>query len=82
MKDNNSFGPSMATSNVNYMMILAECPSDCMRAQVRAVGIGIHPEESPICINAIVDRAMSFYGGVIAVSIFKGLPSYTGAKKM
>jgi hypothetical protein len=53
-----------------------------MRVQVRAIGLGIHPEESPICINALVDRALSFYGGVISVNIYKGLSSYTGGKKM
>lgn len=64
------------------MMYLASCPNDCMRTQLKAVGLGIHPEESPICINAMVDRAISFYGGIIAVSIYKGLPSYTGGRKM
>ena len=80
--DNENFGPTYVTSNVNYMMFLAECPSDCMRVQVRAIGLGMHPEESPICINALVDRALSFYGGVISVNIFKGLSSYTGGKKV
>jgi hypothetical protein len=82
LKENENFGPTYVTSNVNYMNFLADCPADCMRQQVRAVGMGIHPEESPICINAIVDRAISFYGGYISISIFSGLPSYTGGKKM
>jgi hypothetical protein len=63
-------------------MVLAECPADCMSNQVKVIGLGIHPEDSPICITAIVDRAMSFYGGIIAISIFNGLPSYTGGKQM
>jgi hypothetical protein len=82
LKDNENFGPTYMTDNVNYMMFFAECPSDCMRIQMRAVGMGIHPEESPICINALVDRAISFYGGIITVNIFKGLSSYSGGKKM
>jgi hypothetical protein len=82
LKDNENFGPTYVTDNVNYMMFFAECPSDCMRVQMRAVGMGIHPEESPICINALVDRAISFYGGIITVNIFKGLPTYTGGIKM
>ena len=82
LKGNDNFGPSYVTSNVNYMMFLVECRSDCIREKVRAVGMGIHPEESPICINALVDRAVSFYGGIIAISVFMGLPSYTGGKKM
>jgi len=82
MKDNDLFGPNYVSENVNYMNFLAECPHDCLKAQTRAVGLGIHPEESPICINALVDRAMSFYGGVINISIFRGLASYTGGKKI
>jgi hypothetical protein len=82
LKDNENFGPTYVTANVNYMMFLAECPSDCMRVQVRAIGMGIHPEESPICINALIDKAISFYGGIISVNIFRGLASYTGGKKM
>jgi Scavenger receptor cysteine-rich domain/LCCL domain len=82
IKGNDYFGPNYVTPNVNYMNFLAECPSDCHRSKVRAVGLGIHPEESPICINAIVDRAISFYGGIISISLFKGLPSYTAGKKI
>jgi hypothetical protein len=82
LKENENFGPTYVGSNVNYMMFFAECPSDCMRIQMRAVGLGIHPEESPICINALIDRAISFYGGLITVNIFKGLDSYTGGMKM
>lgn len=82
IKDNGNFGPTYITSNVNYMNFLAECPSDCLRSQVKSIGMGIHPEDSPICINAIIDRAVSFYGGIISVNIYKGLHSYTGGKKM
>ena len=80
--DNDNFGPNYVTKNVNYKIFYVECPSNCMKNQERAIGLGIHPENSPICINAIIDRAMSFYGGHIAVSVFSGLPSYTGGKKM
>ena len=82
MKDKDIFGPNYVTSNVNYMNFLAECPSDCLRAQTRAIGIGVHPEESPICINALVDRAVSLYGGYINISIYRGFPSYTGGNKI
>ncbi len=82
LKDNESFGPTYMTSNVNYMMFYAECPADCNRIQQRAIGMGIHPEEAAICLSALVDRAISFYGGIISVNIFKGLSSYTGGKKM
>lgn len=82
LKDNENFGPTYITSNVNYMMFFAVCPPDCTRVQVRAIGMGIHPEESPICMNALVDRAISFYGGYISVNIFKGLDSYTGGSKV
>jgi hypothetical protein len=82
VKDNDKFGPNYVSSFVNYMNFIIECPSNCHKEEARAIGLGIHPEESPVCINAIVDRAMSFYGGIISVSIFKGLPSYTGGKKI
>ena len=82
LKDNENFGPNYMTKNVNYDVFYAKCPSNCMKNPERAIGMGIHPENSPICINAIVDRAMSFYGGLIAISIFQGMPSYTGGKKM
>jgi hypothetical protein len=81
MKDNELFGPKFVTPKVNYNVVLVECPSDCMRIQANGIGLGIHPEESSICINAIIDRVMSFYGGIVAVSIFNGLSSYTGGKK-
>ncbi len=82
LKDNESFGPTYMTSNVNYMMFFAECPANCNRIQQRAIGMGVHPEEASICLSALVDRAISFYGGIISVNIFKGLGSYTGGKKM
>ena len=50
--------------------------------KVRTIGLGIHPEEAPICISALVDRAISFYGGYISLSILNGIDSYTGGKKM
>ncbi len=83
LKHHEEFGPSFVSSNVNYVNVLAECPSGCLRdTSIRAIGIGIHPEEAVICTSAIVDRAVSFYGGVISVSIYSGIDSYTGGKKM
>ena len=82
LKDNDNFGPNYVTNHVNYAVFYAKCPSNCMQLQERGIGIGIHPEDSPICINAIVDRAMPFYGGTIAISVFAGLPSYTGGRKL
>lgn len=77
------FGPSYVSKNVNYVNVLAKCPHDCLKdTSIRAIGIGIHPEEAVICTAAIVDRAVSFYGGIISVSIYSGLDSYTGGKKM
>ena len=82
VKDNDIFGPNYVGTNVNFFKVYAECPSNCHLIKTRAIGLGIHPEESPICINALVDRAMSFYGGLILISIYRGLPSYTGGKKI
>jgi hypothetical protein len=83
LKNHEEFGPSYVSNNVNYVNVLAECPSNCLRdTNLRAIGIGIHPEEAVICTSAIVDKAISFYGGIISVSVYSGLESYTGGKKM
>ena len=42
-------------------------------------GVAIHPDASPICASAIIDRSMPTVGGIIGVGIFKGLENYVGA---
>jgi hypothetical protein len=71
------FGPDYPTSTPNYMSIIARCPSGCHKFNDKVIGVGIHPDFSPICVSAIVDNAISFYGGIISISIFPGLPKYT-----
>ena len=80
--DNENFGPKYSKSFVNYSQFVVKCPSNCLKTQQRAVGLGIHPEDSPVCINAIIDRAIPVYGGKIILSIHNGLKSYTGNKKL
>jgi len=58
------------------MKILAKCPSSCHKTQGQIYGTGIHPEHSPICLSALVDRAISEYGGIIQISIYPGLEKY------
>lgn len=58
------------------MKILARCPANCHKTQGQVYGTGIHPESSPICLSALVDRAMSDYGGIIQISIYPGLEKY------
>lgn len=82
VKDNPIFGPNYVTNNVNYSMHLIECPYNCMKLQSKIYGIGIHPEESPICLSAIVDKVLPFYGGLITVNINKGLNSYYSGEKI
>ena len=81
LKDNDNFGP-IYYNNVNYENYLIECPFNCLstaNAFVPVVyGIGIHPEESPICLSAIIDNASSLYGGIISLNVQNGLLSYTG----
>ena len=72
----NLFGPNYPTTNINYMNILARCPSNCHKIQGTVYGKGIHPDISPICLSALVDRAVSEYGGIISISIFPGLEKY------
>ena len=82
LKDNDNFGPLYYHNNVNYDNYLIECPFNCLLSSTTFIpvvyGIGIHPEESPICLSAIIDNASSIYGGVISLSIQNGLLSYTG----
>lgn len=80
LKDNQYFGPRYVTNYVNYSMYLVKCPSNCLKYKTRVYGLGIHPEESPICISAIIDRAVSFYGGIIGVNVLSGIAAYTGGK--
>ncbi len=76
------FGPDYPTRNINYIKVLARCPSDCHKVPGTVYGLGIHPEKSPICLSAIVDRAISLYGGIISISIFPGLDSYSVPHKV
>ena len=62
------------------MKILARCPANCHRTQGQVYGTGIHPENSPICLSALVDQAISDYGGIIQISIFPGLEKYLSNK--
>ncbi len=72
----NIFGPTYPTSNINYMNILARCPADCHKVQGTVLGRGLHPDISPICLSALIDRAVSDYGGIISLSIFPGQDKY------
>jgi len=71
-----TFGPNYPTSNVEYLNILARCPSNCHTAQGQVFGLGIHPDISPICLSALADKAISQYGGIISISIYPGLEKY------
>jgi len=71
------FGPDYPTQNVNYLRVLVRCPANCHTFKnIKVYGIGIHPQNTPICPAAIVDKAMSFYGGIISISIFPALKTY------
>jgi hypothetical protein len=70
------FGPDYPTRNINYLRVLARCPIDCHKVPGIVSGVGIHPDETPICLAALVDRAISLYGGIISISIFPGQDSY------
>ena len=76
------FGQDYPTKNVNYMNVLARCPSDCHKSSVTVYGLGIHPESSPICLSALVDKSISIYGGIISISIFPGLQKFNGPQKI
>jgi len=75
------FGPDYPTSFPNYMNVLARCPGHCHLSKEKVYGLGIHPSSTPICIAAIVDNAVSIYGGIISISILPGMPKYTVPKE-
>jgi hypothetical protein len=70
------FGPDLPTTKTNYINILAKCPSNCYKINADVLGLGIHPMKSPICLSALVDGAMSIYGGIISIGVFPGLKKY------
>ena len=72
----NLFGSTYPTSKINYINVLARCPSNCHNVEGTVYGKGIHPDNSPICLSALIDRAVSEYGGIISISIFPGLEKY------
>ena len=76
-QNNLIFGPEFPTKYVNYMNILAKCPHDCHKSKGKVYGVGIHPMQSPICLSALVDKAVSYFGGIISISIYTGLDKYT-----
>ena len=75
------FGPDFPTSFPNYMNVLARCPANCYLSKEKIYGIGIHPSSTPICLAAIIDNAVSLYGGIISISILPGMPKYTVPKE-
>lgn len=82
LSNNLKLGPIYPLQTVNYSSYLIKCPSTCFYGnktyELRAIGVGIHPEESPICISAYIDNAMSVYGGIIQLNISNGLNEYIG----
>ena len=78
---NQVFGPDYPTNQPNYLNVLARCPADCHKLKEKVLGLGIHPPHTPICMAALVDNAISFYGGIINISIMPGLTKYTFPKK-
>lgn len=78
--DKQIFGPDYPTKKLNYMNLLARCPSTCHSLTKVSYGVSIHPDVSPICLSAIVDGAISIFGGIISISIFPGLQIYSAPK--
>ena len=75
--DSNKFGPKYPTKKIETMSVLVRCPSHCSEQNSIVLGVGLHPTKSPICISAIVDNAMSLYGGIMQLTITSGLKAYT-----
>ena len=78
---NQIFGPEYPTNQPNYLNVLARCPANCHKLKSKVLGLGIHPSNTPICMAALVDNAISFYGGIINISVLPGLTKYSVQKK-
>jgi len=52
------------------------CPPKCGGIGTQIDGTNIHPFTTPICVAAVVDRAVSLYGGIVRVTIAPGLEKY------
>lgn len=75
-EDNQIFGPDFPGGNVQFYSLLAKCPR-CDKATGIVYGVGIHPEKTPICLAAIIDKAISLSaGGIIAINVFSALKKY------
>lgn len=74
--DKKLFGPDYTGKKCEYYNVLAKCPSNCHKETGTVFGVSIHPKNSPICLSAIVDKAIPEYGGLISISTFPGLDEY------
>ena len=74
--DQVNFGPSYPTHNVLYQNFLLRCPHNCHGLSSTVYGSGLHPDISPICLSALVDGAISLYGGIISLSVLPGRQKY------
>lgn len=73
---NQIFGPEFPTKKQNFISVLVRCPGNCHSLKEKVYGTGIHPINSPICISALIDDAMPYFGGIFSVSIFSGIKKY------
>lgn len=74
--DLRNFGPDFAGGKVNFESILVKCPVGCDKYSDSVYGVGIHPNSTPVCLAALVDKAMPPAGGLIAVNIYPALSKY------
>lgn len=75
-EENQIFGPDFAGGNVNFFSILARCPHNCDKYTDPVYGVGEHPDITPICLAAMIDKAMPAYGGILAINVFPALTKY------
>jgi len=62
----------------NYEMKMVKCPADCNNNAI-IIGLGQHPQSTPVCAAAIVDGAMPVYGGIVAVNKYNGAQGFDAA---
>eukprot|EP00340_Litonotus_pictus_P002490 CAMPEP_0170519088 /NCGR_PEP_ID=MMETSP0209-20121228/4623_1 /TAXON_ID=665100 ORGANISM="Litonotus pictus, Strain P1" /NCGR_SAMPLE_ID=MMETSP0209 /ASSEMBLY_ACC=CAM_ASM_000301 /LENGTH=1885 /DNA_ID=CAMNT_0010804883 /DNA_START=79 /DNA_END=5736 /DNA_ORIENTATION=- len=75
-EEDKKFGPAFPEGNAGFSTILAKCPHNCDQSTDPVYGVGIHPDISPVCTSAMVDKAIPPSGGIFAISTFPALTKY------
>lgn len=74
--ENQMWGADYAGGNANFGTRLVKCPLNCDKLTAPVFGVGIHPAKTNVCLAGIVDKAISPYGGLMAVNMYPAVMKY------